>query len=67
MPGQAILSRILVALLTIIPRIGPLKTLAFRPLTPQTAEMFLESVKVSEQHYRERLQKLKVAEFDLPQ
>jgi hypothetical protein len=40
------------ALLRIVPKIGPFRTLAFKPLTPGAERLFLESFAVTVQRYR---------------
>jgi hypothetical protein len=40
------------ALLRIIPKIGPFRTLAFQPLTPEAEKLFLESFTATVQRYR---------------
>jgi len=48
-PG--LLARFLVFLARILPKIGPLRTLQFKPPTPQTQALFLASFKVVVQRY----------------
>lgn len=48
-PG--LLARFLVFLARILPKIGPLRTLRFKPPTPQTQALFLTSFKVVVQRY----------------
>jgi hypothetical protein len=48
-PG--LLARILVFLARILPKIGPLRTLQFKPPSPQTQALFLSSFKVVVQRY----------------
>jgi hypothetical protein len=40
------------ALLRIVPKVGPFRTLAFKPLTPEAERLFLESVTSTVQRYR---------------
>ena len=53
-PG--IFSRMLAFILKILPKIGPLKPLAFQPLTPEAERLFLSSVAESRSRYRAALQ-----------
>jgi hypothetical protein len=48
-------SRIFAFFIRIIPKIGPLKTLSFRPPTPQIEKMFLESYATTVEQYRSML------------
>jgi hypothetical protein len=49
-PG--LLARFLVFLARILPKIGPLRTLRFKPPTPQTEKLFAESITATNQRYR---------------
>ncbi len=49
-PG--ILAKTLAILFGIVPKGGPLKVLAFKPLTPEAERMFLESFTAAVDHYR---------------
>jgi hypothetical protein len=49
-PG--LLARIVVFLARILPKIGPLRTLRFKPPTPQTEDLFAKSFAASTQRYR---------------
>ena len=40
------------ALLRIVPKVGPFRTLAFKPLTPEAERLFLESFTSTVQRYR---------------
>lgn len=63
-PG--LLVRFLVFVFSIIPKVGRLQTLAFKPPTPQTEHMFLESLKVTHERYHSALDDLKAGHLDLP-
>jgi hypothetical protein len=52
-------SRLLAFCLKILPKVGPMRPLAFEPLTPDVERWFLESVTVSRTRYRAALQKLR--------
>jgi hypothetical protein len=45
-------SGILAFLIKIVPKVGPLRVLAFEPLTPEAERLFLESVTASQARYR---------------
>jgi hypothetical protein len=44
---------------SIIPRIGPLKTLSFKPITPETERLFLDSFEAALAQYRAMLRQAK--------
>ena len=44
--------RLCAAILRLVPKIGPFKTLAFRPLTPEAERLFVESFTATVQRYR---------------
>jgi Zinc dependent phospholipase C len=44
--------RLCAALLRIVPKIGPFKTLAFKPLTPEAERLFVDSFTATVQRYR---------------
>jgi Zinc dependent phospholipase C len=48
--------RFLAVLLRLIPPIGPLKTLRYKPLTPQVEQYFMHSFTVAVQHYRKQIE-----------
>jgi hypothetical protein len=52
-PG--IREKILANMLRVIPKIGPFKALAFKPVTPETEKLFLESVDLTTERYRKLL------------
>ena len=59
-------AKILAVVFTIIPRFGPLRTLDFKPATPQTERMFLASLKAVRSDYRHRLEQVETGTLDLP-
>jgi hypothetical protein len=59
-------AKILAVIFTIIPRIGPLRTLGFKPATPQTEHMFLDSLKAVRSNYRRLLEQVGAGTLDLP-
>ncbi len=63
-PGIA--AKILAVVFTIIPRIGPLRTLGFKPATPQTEHMFLDSLIAVRSNYRRLLEQVGTGTLDLP-
>ena len=59
-------SRLLAWVLRIVPKIGPFRALAFKPPTPEVDKIFLESLKVTLQHYEERLTEVGAGKLKLP-
>jgi hypothetical protein len=45
-------ARIIAAILSIVPKIGPFSALKFRPLTPDTERLFMRSFNLTVEHYR---------------
>ena len=63
-PG--LLSRMLFALVKILPKVGPFRPLAFEPLTPETARLMDASFAAARDHYATLLQSMRaVANTDL--
>jgi hypothetical protein len=62
-PG--LFARFLVLLFKIVPKFGPLKPLAFTPLTPDTERMFVESFTASSARYRSSLRALRSGQLSL--
>jgi hypothetical protein len=62
-PG--LLVRMVVAIFKVLPRFGPLKPLAFEPLTPETERMFLESFEASLDQYQQLLRSLREGRVSL--
>lgn len=62
-PG--IFARIVVSIFKIVPKFGPFKPLAFEPLTPETARMFVESFTASRDRYRASLSALRTGRLSL--
>jgi len=58
-------AKILAIVFTIIPRFGPLRTLDFKPATPQTERVFLASLKAIRSDYRHRLEQVETGTLDL--
>jgi hypothetical protein len=54
-----------VAIFKVLPRFGPLKPLAFEPLTPETERMFLESFEASLDQYQQLLRSLREGRVSL--
>jgi hypothetical protein len=59
-------AKILAVVFTIIPRFGPLRTLGFKPATPQTERMFLDSLKAVSSNYQRLLEQVGTGTLDLP-
>jgi len=58
---------LLALLLSFIPKIGPLRSLAFHPATPETQKLFMDSFVQALVLYREKLAQVKRGEKpDLP-
>lgn len=62
-PG--LLVRMVVAIFKVLPKFGPLKPLAFEPLTPETERMFLDSFGASLDQYRQMLRSLREGRLSL--
>lgn len=63
-PG--IFARVLAFVLKILPKVGPLRPLAFEPLTPEADRLFLESATAVRTRYRTFLQALDERRLRLP-
>jgi hypothetical protein len=63
-PG--ILARVLGFVLKILPKVGPMRPLAFEPLTPEAERLFTESVAAARARYRAALQAVRGRKLDLP-
>lgn len=63
-PG--IFTRMLAFVFKILPKVGPLRPLAFEPLTPEAERLFLESVTTARARYRTALRALGDRKLDLP-
>jgi hypothetical protein len=63
-PG--ILARILAFLFRLIPKVGPFRGLSFRPPTPETEKLFMESFNRTLAEYRRLLGELKARRLALP-
>lgn len=50
----------------ILPKVGPLRPLAFEPLTEDAERLFVESVTTSRARYRAYLQALRARRLELP-
>ena len=58
--------RIMTFLYKLVPRIGPFKYLSFRPPTPETEKLFLQSFKDARDRFRESVEALAGGRVDLP-
>ncbi len=63
-PG--IRSKLLAALLRLLPKVGPLRPLAFEKLTPETEKMYMASFNSTIDHYRELLAAQTSGHLELP-
>ena len=52
-------TRLLALVLKIVPKVGPMRPLAFEPLTPAADRLFLDSLTASRERYRTLLQELR--------
>ena len=59
-------SRVLAFVLKILPKIGPMRPLAFEPLTPEAEALFAESVAAARGRYRAALRSLRAGTLHLP-
>jgi hypothetical protein len=59
-------ARVVAFVLKILPKVGPLRPLAFQPLTPEAERLFLESVTAARTRYRTALQALRERRLSLP-
>jgi hypothetical protein len=57
--------KLLTFFISIIPRIGPLKTLSFKPITPETERLFLVSFAATLDQYRALLRQAQPGRLDL--
>lgn len=63
-PG--LVSRVLAFIIKIVPKVGPLSVLAFRPLTPEAERLFLESTARTRERYRTLLRSAAGRRLTLP-
>ena len=63
-PG--LLARVLAFVLKIVPKVGPMRPLAFEPLTPEAEKLFVESAAAARARYRNALQSLRAGRLTLP-
>jgi hypothetical protein len=57
--------KLLAFFINILPRVGPLKALSFKPVTPETERLFLASFAVTLDQYRTLLRRAQTARLDL--
>jgi len=62
-PG--LLVRMVVAIFKVLPKVGPLKPLAFQPLSPETERMFLDGFEASLEQYKQMLRSLRAERLSL--
>src|SRR4029453_12426509 len=62
----SLLARVLAFVLKILPKVGPMRPLAFEPLTPEAERLFVESVAAARARYRNALQSLRAGRLTLP-
>jgi hypothetical protein len=61
----SLLARFVVLLFKIVPKFGPFRPLAFKPLTPDTERLFVESFAASHKHYDSALQALRAGRLEM--
>lgn len=59
-------ARFLIFVAKIVPKVGPFRPLAFRPLTPEAEQLFLESLSTAREAYRTSLAALSAGRLELP-
>ncbi len=59
-------TRLLAFLLTIVPKIGPFKALAFQPPSTQTQDLYFKSINATVTKYQEELQSVRARKLTLP-
>jgi hypothetical protein len=63
-PGTG--AKLLAWVVRILPKIGPLKTLNFKPLTPEAERLYMESFNTTLEHYRALLKEVEAGKPSLP-
>jgi hypothetical protein len=63
-PG--IFARVVAFVLKIVPKVGPMRPLAFEPLTAEADRLFVDSVAAARKRYLTALEALRERRFDLP-
>jgi hypothetical protein len=58
-------SRMLAFVVKVLPKVGPLRALAFEPLSPEAERLFLESAAATRTRYRANLTALRAGKLDL--
>lgn len=64
--GGGLVARTLAVFFRILPKVGPLKAFAFKPLTPETERMFILSFNTTLDQYRALLDDVRAGQLDLP-
>jgi len=59
-------TKLLAAVIRIVPKVGPLKAMAFHPPTPQTEKLFLQSFDMTVDRYRELLVAERAGRLHIP-
>jgi len=59
-------AKVLAVVFTVIPRIGPLRALDFKPATPQTERLFLASLRATRANYQQLLAQVSTGRLTLP-
>jgi hypothetical protein len=59
-------TKLLAGFVKILPKVGPLKALAFKPPTPEAERLFIESFNATLIRYRGLLAQARTGKFDLP-
>jgi len=61
-----VLARLMVWIIEVLPKVGPLQTLSFEPPTPQVQELFIRSFDVTVAQYESDLSKVRAKNLALP-
>jgi len=59
-------TKLLAAVIRVVPKVGPLKAMAFHPPTPQTEKLFLQSFDMTVDRYRELLVAERAGRLHIP-
>ena len=59
-------TKLLAAVIRVVPKVGPLKAMAFHPPTPQTEKLFLQSFDMTVDRYRELLAAERAGRLHIP-
>jgi hypothetical protein len=59
-------TRLLGSVIRVLPKVGPLKVLSFQKLTPQTEDMYVQSMNSTADRYRRFLEQVRTGKVTLP-